>query len=91
MTKNELIEMLAKKTNTPVSQTKEILNGALEVIAGELKDNGSMNLYGFGTFRVRNRKARKGVNPITKQQTDIPASRTVSFKCGKVLRETVAN
>lgn len=91
MTKNELIETLAQKSNTPIHLTREILNGALDLIAEELRDTGSISLYGFGTFKVRKRKSRSAFNPFTGKKTQVKASRTVGFRCGKSLKESVGN
>jgi DNA-binding protein HU-beta len=59
------------------------------IIAEELKQGGKVAISGFGTFEVRQRKARQGRNPHTGEALDIPASRAPAFKPGKPLKETL--
>ncbi|NMA06738.1 MAG: hypothetical protein GX928_03345, partial [Ruminococcaceae bacterium] len=49
-----------------------------------------VQIVGFGTFSVKDRKARTAINLVTKEKIDVPATRVASFKVGKALKEAVA-
>ncbi len=95
MTKAELIEMiravLAEDTKTKHIHEKTVIGhvlDALGTVAGlELADGGEVPLPGLGKLEVRSRKARKGRNPQTGAEIDIPAGRTVVFGAGKALKD----
>jgi DNA-binding protein HU-beta len=89
MNKTRLIEELAKKSNVPKSRAEANLNLALEIISNELKKGNSVQLSGFGTFSVRKRAARKGVNPATGQKIIIKAKKVPVFKPGAILSKIV--
>ena len=63
------------------------VSAVLDALAEGLKKDGSVALIGFGTFDVKERKARTGVNPATGEKIKIAASKTVSFKVGKALKD----
>ncbi len=63
------------------------VSAVLEAITEGLKKDASVALIGFGTFDVKERKARTGVNPATGEKIKIAASKTVSFKAGKALKD----
>lgn len=89
MNKSELVAALAKKTGATKKSAETSLNALVEVITDELKNDGKIQLVGFGTFEVRKRAARKGRNPQTKEEIKIPASKAPVFKAGKALKDTV--
>ena len=89
MNKQELITAAAEKTGFSKKDTEATLNAALETIAAALADNEKVQLVGFGSFEVKERAARIGRNPKTKEEIEIPASRVASFKVGKALKEAV--
>ena len=89
MNKAELIDAIAKKSGLSKKDSAAALAAFLEVVPEELKKGGSVQLTGFGTFEVRTRAARKGINPLTKKAIDIPASKVPAFKAGKGLKDNV--
>ncbi len=91
MNKAQLVEYIQKTGK--VGETKTAAERALEVvlegIQTGLKKDKSVQLVGFGSFGVRERKARTGRNPQTGEQIKIKASKTVGFKCGKALKDAM--
>ena len=89
MTKTELAATVAAKAQIPKKQADLILNTTFDAIKQALVEGDKVQLIGFGTFEIRNRAARKGRNPQTNEEIDIPASKLPSFKAGKALKEAV--
>ncbi|HTN68364.1 MAG TPA: HU family DNA-binding protein [Dysgonamonadaceae bacterium] len=87
MNKSELVSAVAQKTGLTQVDSKKTLDAILETIGEELKNDGRVVLVGFGSFSVTERKARKGINPRTKEPIDIPAKKVVRFKAGSVLSD----
>ena len=90
MTKTELISAVAQKAEFSKKDSEQAVNAVIEAISEALAAGEKVSLVGFGTFEVKERAARKGVNPHTKEPIDIPASKLPSFKAGKALKEAVA-
>lgn len=90
MTKTELISAVAQKTEFSKKDSEKAVNAVIESISEALAAGEKVSLVGFGTFEVKERAARKGVNPHTKEAIDIPASKLPSFKAGKALKEAVS-
>jgi DNA-binding protein HU-beta len=86
MTKAELVAKIAGKANLTQAQASNALNGFIEIVSDEIAENGSLALSGFGTFTAAERAARQGVNPRTKEIINIPATKTVKFKCAQALK-----
>ncbi|MCK6439950.1 MAG: HU family DNA-binding protein [Planctomycetes bacterium] len=92
MNKAELIEALVKNKKNGFeskASAERACDAVLEGIEQGLKKDQKVQLVGFGTFAVRQRKARTGRNPQTGEQIKIKASRTVSFKVGKALKDEI--
>ena len=89
MTKTELIKEVANKLNATEKSVSEVTNCLLEVIAQTLEMGEAVRLLGFGTFERKERAARSGFNPGTKEVIQLPASKTVTFKAGKELKDRV--
>jgi len=89
MNKAELIERVAKEMDSTKAECERYLSAFLGTIQKGLKKDKTVQLVGFGTFNVKKRKARKGRNPQTKEEIRIPASKTVTFKVGKTLKDSV--
>jgi DNA-binding protein HU-beta len=89
MSKQDLVEVLAKKTGLSKNAAAEALNAVLEAISSSLKKGQDVVLTGFGTFKVASRKARTGRNPKTGETIKIPARKVVRFKVGAELRKAV--
>jgi nucleoid DNA-binding protein len=89
MTKAELVDSLAAKAAVPRPRAEELVNFFLDDITEGLRKGDKVNISGFGTFTVSNRKARTGRNPKTGEPIDIPASRSAKFKPGKNLKDAL--
>ena len=89
MTKAELVDSLAAKAGVPRPRAEELVNFFLDDITEGLRKGDKVNISGFGTFTVSNRKARTGRNPKTGEPIDIPASRSAKFKPGKNLKDAL--
>ena len=90
MNKSELITAAAEVAGLSKKDTETALTAILDTIAGTLKKGDKVQLVGFGSFEVKERAARIGRNPKTKEQIKIPASVVPVFKAGKALKDTVA-
>lgn len=91
MNKPVLIALIATNANLTMADASRALDGFIDAVACSLKSGDTVNLVGFGTFSVKERAARKGRNPKTGQEIDIPASKVPEFKAGKKLREFVCD
>ncbi len=89
MKKPELISAIAEKTGAKKKDVEAFLNAFVETVEEALAKGDKVSLIGFGTFGVRERAARKGVNPKTGKPIDIPATKVPYFKAGKTLKEKV--
>ncbi len=90
ISKADLVNELAEKTGMGQKDVKTLLDGMLETVSSHLKQGDKVQLTGFGTFEVRERSARTGVNPGTSQKIEIPASKYPAFKAGKSLKDEIA-
>src|SRR4249920_1349753 len=90
MTKQQLIEQVAAKTELKKSEAEVAVDSVLAAIAGALRSNERVDLRGFGSFVVKERKERQGRNPRTGETITIAAKRDASFKPGKELTEKLA-
>lgn len=90
MNKSELIAKVADKTGLTKRAAGESVEAVLSAIEDALAKGDKVTLVGFGTFEVRQRAARKGVNPATGAAIDIPATKVPAFKAGKSLKEAVS-
>ncbi|MGE5494348.1 MAG: HU family DNA-binding protein [Burkholderiales bacterium] len=88
MNKTELIEAVAAKANLKKKDAESCLSAFVDVVSGALAKGERVQWTGFGTFELKKRAARKGVNPATGQQIDIPASSSPSFKPGKSFKDS---
>ncbi len=89
MTKADLISRIAKDCNITKAQAEKAVDGFVNGITDALGSGDKVTLVGFGTFSVGERSEREGRNPRTGEKITIPASRTVKFKPGKTLSESV--
>ena len=90
MTKQQLIEQVAAKTELKKSEAEVAVDSVLALIAEALRSNERVDLRGFGSFVVKERKERQGRNPRTGETITIAAKRDASFKPGKELTEKLA-
>lgn len=89
MNKSELVSAVAEKTGMSKKDSEKAVNAAFDTITEALAAGDKVQLVGFGAFEVKERGARIGRNPKTKEEIEIPASRVASFKVGKALKEAV--
>jgi DNA-binding protein HU-beta len=87
--KTEFIKLVADRTGISQKETKQVIDAALDVISESLAKGDKVTLTGFGTFEVRSRQARDGVNPQTRQKISIPATKTPGFSASSTLKEAV--
>ena len=78
-----------EKSGLPRKDCEAALSAALEVVEDALKAGDKVQLVGFGTFEVKERAARSGRNPKTKEPVQIPASKSPTFKPGKALKDAI--
>lgn len=90
MNKTELVAAIAEKAGIKKADAEKALAAFTETVGAELKAGGKIQLVGFGTFEVRERAARTGINPQTKAQIKIAASKVPVFKAGRALKDVVA-
>jgi len=88
MTKGDLINEVAKVVSTK-KEAQEAVECVFSSITKAMKTGDTVTLVGFGTFKVVDRKARKGRNPQTGEEIDIKASKAPKFSPGKALKEAV--
>jgi DNA-binding protein HU-beta len=89
MTKAELIDSIASKTDLPKGTAERIVSTIFDDIVTALKGGDKVHISGFGTFQVSDRKARTGRNPKTGEAIQIAASRSAKFKPGKTLKDSL--
>lgn len=89
MTKVDLVDAVAEKVGQTKKLTAQIIDQTLSSIVEALGKGEKVQLIGFGSFEVRKRAARKGVNPRTRKPLNIPAKSVPVFRAGKDLREAV--
>jgi len=89
MNKSELIEAVAQKSNLTKKDADACLSALIGVISEALGNGEKVQWTGFGSFELRHRAARKGVNPATGAQIDIPASSAPAFKPGKAFKDAL--
>ena len=90
MNKAELVAAVAEKTALSKKDSEKAVNAAFEAITAAPVGGDKVQLVGFGAFEVKERNARVGRNPKTKEEIQIPASRVPVFKAGKALKDVVA-
>ena len=89
MKKNELISAVAAKAGLSKKDSEKALAAFMETVIETLASKDKVQIAGFGTFETRERAARKGINPLTKQPIDIAASVVPAFKAGKAFKDAV--
>ena len=90
MNKTELIAIAAERAGLTKKDTERVLNAYLDAITTALCQGEKVQISGFGTFEVKDREARIGRNPHTKEAIEIPATKVPTFKSSKALKDTVA-
>ena len=89
MTKAELVDEVAKVVQLTKKQAETIVNIVFDSIVDSLRSGQKIELRGFGSFRLRNRKSRTGRNPKTGEKVEVPSKKIPYFKPGKELKELI--
>ncbi|MDR2137962.1 MAG: HU family DNA-binding protein [Tannerella sp.] len=89
MNKADLIRTVSAKVNISKTLGKQTVNALIDTIYEEIEKGGKVSILGFGSFRVAQRAARRGINPSTKIIVQIPPRKVVRFKAGKDLLKCV--
>lgn len=89
MNKSEMISFMAESAGVTKKDAQACLEALVTGIIDSAKSGEKVAISGLGTFELRERAARKGINPATKEPLDIPASKSVGFKAGKQLKDAL--
>ena len=89
MNKTELITAVAQKAEMTKKDAEKAVKAVIDVISDAMVKGEKVQLIGFGTFEVRERKAREGHNPSTQKPIKTPASKAPAFRVSKQLKEKV--
>ncbi len=89
MKKADFVAQVAEKTGLTKKDAETAINAYNEVVIEALKSGEKVQLTGFGTFEARQRAARDGFNPLTKEKIRIAASVAPSFKAGKAFKDSL--
>lgn len=89
MNKTELIAAAAERSGISKKDAERVLNAAIDSITASLAFGEKVQISGFGIFETKDREARVGRNPHTKQAIEIPATRVPAFKASKNLKDIV--
>ena len=87
--KKDLATVIARETGFTKKKSQEIVETVFEEMKKQMSEGNDVQIYGFGKFEIRERAARKGINPATKETIEIPATKVVGFKPAKALKERV--
>ena len=90
MNKTELITIAAENAGLTKKDAERVLNAAIDAITASLVKGEKVQISGFGSFETKDREARMGRNPHTKESIEIPATRVPGFKASKALKDAVA-
>ncbi len=89
MNKTELVAAVAAKAELSKKDAEAAVNAVFDSVKDALAEGDKVSLIGFGTFSVKTRAARTGLNPRTKETIEIPESKVPSFKAGSALKDAV--
>jgi DNA-binding protein HU-beta len=90
MNKAELVAEVAKLADLNKKQADAAVAAVIDAVTYALKKGEKVQLVGFGSFEAKERAARMGRNPKTKEEIKIPATKVATFKAGKALKDAVA-
>ena len=89
MTKADLITKIAEKSELSKKDSEKALNAVIAAVTDALVEGDKIQLTGFGTFEVRDKKEKEAINPRTKEKIIVPARKSPAFKAGKALKDAV--
>ena len=90
MNKTELVASVAEKAGLSKKDAEKAVAAVIDSVVDTLKAGDKVQLVGFGTFEVKERAARTGINPRTKEKISIEATQVPAFKAGRALKDAVA-
>ena len=90
MNKTELVAAVSEKSGISKKDAERVVAATFDIITAELAKGEKVQISGFGAFEVKEREARVGRNPRTKEAIEIPASKSPAFKASKALKDTVS-
>ncbi len=91
LNKKALVETIAEEKGYTKKEAGELVDLIIDTMVSTLKEGETVDLPGFGKFSVKERAARTGVNPATKQKIEIAATKVPGFKAAKALKDAVAS
>src|SRR3954470_635977 len=89
MQKTDFVKAVAERASVSQKEAKQVVDAALDIITESLRTGEKVTLTGFGTFEVRQRQEREGVNPQTRAKIKIAATKTPGFSASSTLKEAV--
>ena len=89
MTKADLITKIAEKSELSKKDSEKALNAVIAAVTDALIEGDKVQLTGFGTFEVRDKKEKEAINPRTKEKIIVPARKSPAFKAGKALKDSM--
>ena len=89
VSKADLVDRVADETQLKKKEVKTVIDVMIDHVTKHLNGGDKVQITGFGTFEVRERKARTGVKPGTTERIEIPASKYPAFKPGKALKDKI--
>ena len=89
ITKNKLVESICSKSELPKQESISAVESLLEIIKRTLESREDVMISGFGKFRVKDKKERRGRNPETGDDMKLRARRIVTFKCSNLMRDKI--
>lgn len=89
MNKTELVASVAETTGVSKKDAAAVIDATFDKIATAMAEGDKVQIIGFGTFETRERAAREGINPLTKEKIQVEACKVPAFKPGKALKDTV--
>ena len=87
---SQIIDHVAQRTGMTKAQAKQAVSAVLDVVGERLAQGDRVQMSGFGTFEIRERAEREGINPRTREKTRLAASRSVGFRASSALKERVS-
>lgn len=89
MTKKDFIASVSEKTGVSKKDAEKVYDAVFAGIAEQLAAGEKVAVNGFGTFEIRERAARQGINPLTKEKIEIAACKAPGFKAAKALKDSL--
>ena len=90
MNKTDLVAAVAETAGLTKKDAERVVNASIDAITAALAKGEKVQISGFGTFEAKEREARIGRNPHTKEEIHIPATRVPAFKASKALKDNIA-